>query len=155
MTVRAGDVGRTAAKKQLIALIKKYERICQYCFKKIPSGQATRDHIKRLADGGSNDMSNLTLACRKCNNDKETPRVISEQISRTIQRQMLGVRTVGSDPSDRVRVCPSWNTIIRIGISGTIRRQQLGSRLVSSAPGDIMYSLVVSKKGRSKDYTNC
>lgn len=32
----------------------------------------TREHVVRLADGGSNDPSNLTIACRKCNNSRGT-----------------------------------------------------------------------------------
>lgn len=30
----------------------------------------TRDHVVRLADGGSNKMDNIVIACRKCNGSR-------------------------------------------------------------------------------------
>lgn len=33
----------------------------------------TRDHLIRQADGGSNRLENLVLACRKCNNGRHSP----------------------------------------------------------------------------------
>lgn len=33
----------------------------------------TREHVIRKADGGTSDMHNLVLACRKCNNTRHGP----------------------------------------------------------------------------------
>lgn len=33
---------------------------------------ATIEHIVRIADGGTDDMENLTWACAKCNNTRHT-----------------------------------------------------------------------------------
>lgn len=42
--------------------------VCSYCG--ISTKQLTIDHIKPLAEGGSNDFENLTAACSKCNKSK-------------------------------------------------------------------------------------
>ena len=47
-----------------------YDGECQYCLKKIPFSQATRDHLKPRSKGGDNTESNIVLACKKCNSKK-------------------------------------------------------------------------------------
>ena len=54
-------------RKQLYVL---YDAVCQYCLKKIPFDQATKDHAYPKCKGGSNDDFNLVLACKRCNRDK-------------------------------------------------------------------------------------
>ncbi|MCX6127463.1 MAG: RNA-guided endonuclease IscB, partial [Proteobacteria bacterium] len=49
-------------------LLEKWQRRCAYCHaKNLP---LEVDHIKAKSRGGSNRVSNLTLACRKCNEKK-------------------------------------------------------------------------------------
>ncbi len=43
---------------------------CQICHKKHPYEDLTREHIVPRALGGTNDLSNLTITCKKCNNKK-------------------------------------------------------------------------------------
>ena len=40
---------------------------CMYCGKMLARNKATIEHITRLADGGSNNRSNIGVACLKCN----------------------------------------------------------------------------------------
>jgi len=40
---------------------------CMYCGKFLSRNQATIEHIVRLADGGTNNRSNIGVACLKCN----------------------------------------------------------------------------------------
>lgn len=40
---------------------------CIYCLKKIEFGEDTLEHRHPLSRGGTNDLSNLAVACRKCN----------------------------------------------------------------------------------------
>jgi 5-methylcytosine-specific restriction endonuclease McrA len=51
-------------------LVEKFNGICQECLKpvKIP----TRDHIIAIADGGTSDISNIQLACSRCNSLKSS-----------------------------------------------------------------------------------
>lgn len=138
--VRAGDVPYEQRKEQLQYLIKKYDRICQLCFKEVPTGQATREHIVRLIDGGTSDMSNLTLACMKCNfkaNDQHTREMMPAlRLRACIERQKAGLPVVAIAAA-RTRgqnVADTWPILIEKGIRGAIRRQQLGVQLVSGPP---------------------
>jgi hypothetical protein len=50
-------------------LLEKYNRTCQYCgAKKVPFEV---DHVLAKSRGGSNRVSNLTLACHDCNEKKD------------------------------------------------------------------------------------
>jgi len=49
--------------------------LCHYCAKPMSrevghARQATRDHIKAVSCGGTNDPENLILCCRPCNEEK-------------------------------------------------------------------------------------
>lgn len=48
-------------------IYKIYDGKCQYCLKKIPFSQATKDHIFPKSQGGPNCSQNLILACKSCN----------------------------------------------------------------------------------------
>lgn len=53
------------------SLAKRDGRRCVYCgFKAKRIGQLTIDHVVPTSRGGSNALSNLRLACPKCNHDK-------------------------------------------------------------------------------------
>ena len=45
---------------------------CVYCGEQLTSETAQLDHIHPRADGGSNDPSNLVVACSRCNRRKST-----------------------------------------------------------------------------------
>jgi len=49
-----------------------YRGTCQYCLEKIPYVQATKDHAFPRSKGGTNHSFNLVLACRRCNNEKDS-----------------------------------------------------------------------------------
>jgi len=51
-------------------LLEKWDRTCSYCGKK--DGPLQVEHIHPRANGGTNRISNLTLACEKCNLVKGT-----------------------------------------------------------------------------------
>jgi len=40
---------------------------CHYCGAQCAFSELTLDHIVPVADGGSNSLDNLVLACRPCN----------------------------------------------------------------------------------------
>lgn len=51
---------------------------CQYCGVKAPEVILEVDHIKPVADGGSNDLLNLVTSCRECNSGKSDKRLSDE-----------------------------------------------------------------------------
>lgn len=60
---------KTWQRVEYIKILKKTEKCCVFCNlawsnKVVP----TLDHIIPMAQGGSNDITNLTLACEPCNN---------------------------------------------------------------------------------------
>lgn len=50
-------------------LLEKWDRTCAYCDAK--NAPLEKDHILARSKGGSNRVSNLTLACRPCNQEKD------------------------------------------------------------------------------------
>lgn len=152
--VRPGDVSRAVAAKQLKFLMTKYDGTCQYCLKKIPAGLQTREHIKRLIDGGTSDMDNLTLACLSCNQNAGTRahyiKIVNTGIQETIQRIIKGEPVLGKSLiSQRERIADIWPLLIEKAIFGTIRRQEIGAKLVAAPPPSVECSSVLTKKLRN------
>ena len=62
-------------------LLYRYNHTCQYCSGVSKDPVLEREHIHPSSKGGSNRVSNLTLACRTCNSAKSTL-VLSEWLTR-------------------------------------------------------------------------
>lgn len=67
---------------KLIDLHKQFKGRCYYCYCRtwLPNcpeyirysdQQATREHLIRVADGGTNHATNIVLACRICNESRK------------------------------------------------------------------------------------
>jgi 5-methylcytosine-specific restriction endonuclease McrA len=54
---------------ELKALFQRQRGKCAYCVKSIRDGYHV-DHVVALAKGGSNWITNISLACAKCNTSK-------------------------------------------------------------------------------------
>lgn len=62
---------REAIPKQIrFEVFKRDSFACQYCGSSAPQVLLVIDHIKPVASGGTNDISNLITACEPCNNGK-------------------------------------------------------------------------------------
>lgn len=65
--------------------------ICQLrtsddCIKKLDLGNATVDHILATANGGTDDLDNLTTACRPCNLQKAKKDQATREYTKAIRR---------------------------------------------------------------------
>jgi len=61
---------RSLSNKIRFEVFKRDSFTCQYCGKKAPDVVLNVDHIKPVADGGTNDIFNLITSCFECNNGK-------------------------------------------------------------------------------------
>jgi hypothetical protein len=55
------------SKKIRFEVLKKFKFTCVYCGGSAPDVLIEVDHIVPVAEGGTNDLMNLTAACKKCN----------------------------------------------------------------------------------------
>ncbi len=67
---------------ELNKLIKSSNNVCFWCDEEIPNGEMHLDHIYPVSKGGRNDMYNLVVACRSCNQRKrdKSPEIWIEEI---------------------------------------------------------------------------
>ena len=63
---------RRLTKAQRLQVYEKYGGKCAYCGNHISLAEMQVDHIKPLALGGADDISNFAPACRICNYYKST-----------------------------------------------------------------------------------
>lgn len=66
----ARELSEDEEKVTLDVLYRKFKAICWVCHKFVPRDKASRDHVVPKSVGGSDDLSNLALAHKKCNNDR-------------------------------------------------------------------------------------
>lgn len=117
-------VSRTAIPKRIrFEVFKRDSFKCQYCGATAPDVLLEIDHIKAVASGGTNDITNLIVACQACNSGKSDKpldentavaksRTQLEQLQeRREQLEMMmawqeGLRDIKLDAADRV--CAYW-----------------------------------------------
>ncbi len=61
---------RTLPRKLRIEIFERDGPLCTYCDAALTVHTFTIDHKRAAANGGSDDPSNLTVACRPCNSGK-------------------------------------------------------------------------------------
>lgn len=82
------------SKKTRFEVFKRDKFKCQYCGRMSPDVILEVDHIKPVAEGGTNDLLNLITSCRDCNRGKGKTRISdeSELKKQQIQIQELAER---------------------------------------------------------------
>ena len=75
---------RSRANRCDIVRAETVKKPCAYCGRKLKPRQQTRDHVIPVSRGGSNDPSNIVIACESCNNfkDNRTPQEWGLSIAR-------------------------------------------------------------------------
>lgn len=61
---------------------------CQYCGASAPDALLVVDHIKPVAEGGSNDITNLIVACQPCNAGKGARELDDDSVVTRQKRQL-------------------------------------------------------------------
>lgn len=79
---------KTISKKIRFEVFKRDKFTCQYCGRQAPDVILEVDHIKPIADNGTNDIMNLITACFDCNRGKGK-RTLTQQDELKKQQKML------------------------------------------------------------------
>jgi 5-methylcytosine-specific restriction endonuclease McrA len=107
VAVRTYYFGVRVSKGENISLKKLYrlqKGTCQYCGVKIPFSEATKDHIHPRSKHGTNDDSNIALACKRCNSLKADTFPYYDKDGRIPQ----GVRRHRYHVSEDIVIRPEW-----------------------------------------------
>jgi len=51
-------------------LFRRDANLCLYCGQRFHRHELSRDHVRPISQGGSNDWKNVVTACKRCNNHK-------------------------------------------------------------------------------------
>lgn len=77
---------RTLTPKETMTIIIEQEGKCNHCKRKLDVRCMQRDHIKELADGGSNRLDNFQILCSCCHDIKTNTRKTARADERRAQR---------------------------------------------------------------------
>ena len=69
-------------------VFKKDKFTCQYCGRMAPEVILEVDHIKPVAEGGTNDLINLVTSCKECNSGKGKRELPEESVFRLQESQI-------------------------------------------------------------------
>ena len=75
-------------KKMRFEVFKRDKFTCQYCGRKSPDVVLEVDHIKPVAEGGTNDILNLVTACVDCNRGKSKTMLDDSTVIQKQQAQL-------------------------------------------------------------------
>lgn len=97
------------SKRTRFAVFKRDEFTCQYCGATPPNAVLEVDHIEPVAEGGSDDESNLVTACFPCNRGKAAiplsvvPEALAERAARIAEaeEQLAGYRAIMREHEER------------------------------------------------------
>lgn len=79
---------KKVSKKKRFEVFKRDNFTCQYCGKEAPDVILELDHIKPVAEGGSNDVMNLITSCFDCNRGKGARELNDDSVIKKQKRQL-------------------------------------------------------------------
>lgn len=89
-----------------------YDGSCQYCLKKIPFSQATRDHVLPRSRGGGNSDNNIVLSCKRCNSKKGSHYPYPNAHGHEVRPRILNDIDF-SVMSENVKHRPEWSIFLK------------------------------------------
>lgn len=89
-----------------------YKKTCQYCYEVIPFSEATKDHCVPKSKGGTNDDINLVLACRRCNNIKDSHFPYADVYGNEVQARPIISSLLQLPPSTELR--DEWKPFLHL-----------------------------------------
>lgn len=95
---------KALTKKARFEVFKRDSFTCQYCGKKAPEVVLNADHIKPVAEGGTNDLLNLITSCVDCNSGK-SDREISD--SAALEKQHAQISAL-EERRQQIEMMAQW-----------------------------------------------
>lgn len=125
------------SKKMRFEVFKRDKFTCQYCGRTAPDVILEVDHIKPVAEGGTNDLINLVTSCKDCNRGKGK-RELSDDSAVKVQQEQLKEL---AKKSEQLEMMVKWKDELL----------SLGDREVDLIVGYISdtYGVEVTERGRS------
>lgn len=93
-------------KKTRFEVFKRDKFTCQYCGRMAPDVILEVDHIKPVAEGGTNKMINLITSCRDCNRGKGKIRLTDDTELKKQQEQLAEL----AEKREQLKMMMEWRT---------------------------------------------
>lgn len=94
------------SKKTRFEVFKRDKFTCQYCGRMAPDVILEVDHIKPVAEGGTNKMINLITSCRDCNRGKGKVRLSDDAEIKKQQEQLAEL----AEKREQLKMLMEWRT---------------------------------------------
>ena len=92
------------SKKTRFEVFKRDRFTCQYCGRMSPDVILEVDHIKPVAEGGTNKMINLITSCRDCNRGKGKRRLSDDAELKKQQKELIDL----ADKREQAEMMIKW-----------------------------------------------
>ena len=97
---------KSISKKTRFEVFKRDRFTCQYCGRMSPDVILEVDHIKPVAEGGTNSLMNLITACRDCNRGKGKKELSDESELKKQQAQLADL----AERRDQAKMMIEWRS---------------------------------------------
>lgn len=95
---------KAISKKLRFEVFKRDSFTCQYCGRKAPDVVLEVDHIKSVAEGGTNTILNLITSCRECNRGKGKKKLSENQ---TLEKERNELEAL-QQRKEQLRMMMQW-----------------------------------------------
>lgn len=95
---------KSLSKKTRFEVFKRDHFTCQYCGRMAPDVILEVDHIKPVAEGGTNDMMNLVTSCKDCNQGKGKRRLSD---STELKKQQAEMKDL-AERREQIEMLAEW-----------------------------------------------
>ena len=92
------------SKKMRFEVFKRDKFTCQYCGRTVPDVILEVDHIKPVAEGGTNDLINLVTSCKDCNRGKGKRKISDNSAVKRQQEQLKEL----AEKSEQLEMMVKW-----------------------------------------------
>lgn len=119
---------KSIGKKIRFEVFKRDHFTCQYCGRMAPDVILEVDHIKPVAEGGTNDFINLVTSCRDCNRGKGKTLLSTDTEVKKQQTALLEL----AEKNEQAEMMLEWKMELELGLS---RQVEMLSDLISEKSG--------------------